>query len=56
MDLTSALIATGILLGVAVIFLVLWDNLLAPVVTFALKLAFYAAVGMGAFLFATVVL
>ena len=56
MDLTSALIATGILLGVAVVFLVLWDSLLAPVVTFALKLAFYAALGTAAFLFATIVL
>jgi hypothetical protein len=53
MDLTSALIALGILVGVAVVFLALWDVLLAPVITFALKLALYAAAGGSAFLLAT---
>lgn len=53
MAVTSALTAFGILMGVAVVFLVLWDVLLSPVVILALKLVLYVAIGTAAFLLAT---
>lgn len=53
MHLTSALMALGILAGGAVVCVVLWDALLSPVVTFALKLAFYAGIVATAFVLAT---
>lgn len=53
MDLTSALMAFGILTGAFVVFIVLWDALLSPVVTLALRLALYAAIGTAAFFLAT---
>lgn len=55
MDLTSALMAFGILTGAFVVFIVLWDALLSPVVVFALKLALCTAAGVLAFALATYV-